>query len=171
MRRSWMQRSSWAPPMKSCCTRRPGGPRNRIRRLGSGWPPRWLPASGPSASEARAGGDGCGTGDRVVEDWALSETSVKRSVEDSLADEIGLEPGRGVHRLPGQACHVPAQLLVERSSGQVERLGPAGLTGLIDLPRPGRGALHDYASSSGLHVQATYAGPGSGVGADYAPCG
>ncbi len=73
--------------------------------------------------------------DRVVEDWALSETSLKRGVEDRLAEELELEPGEVVIDLPAKRAMFQLDLLIERRGGQVERLGPDGLPGLIDLPR------------------------------------
>ena len=101
---------------------------------------RWLPALRARRLPKRAlEVTAAELGDRVVEDWALSETSVKRSVEDSLADEIGLEPGEVFIDFPAKRAMFQLNLLVERSSGQVERLGPGGLTGLIDLPRLAEG--------------------------------
>ena len=78
-------------------------------------------------------------GDRVVEDWALSETPLKRGVEDDLAEEVGLEPGEVFIDFPAKRAMFQLSLLVERRSGQVERLGAGGLSGLIDLPRVAEG--------------------------------
>ena len=74
-----------------------------------------------------------------MEDWVLSETSLKRGVEDSLAAEVGLEPGEVFIDFPANRAMFQLDLLVERHTGQVERLGPNGLPGLIDLPRLAEG--------------------------------
>ena len=101
---------------------------------------RWLPALKARRLPKRAlEVTAAELGDRVVEDWALSETSLKRGVEDSLADEVGLEPGEVFIDFPAKRAMFELNLLVERSTGQVERLGPGGLTGLIDLPRLAEG--------------------------------
>lgn len=97
---------------------------------------RWLPALRARRLPKRAlEVTAAELGDRVVEDWAISETSLKRGVEDSLADEIGLEPGEVFIDFPAKRTMFQLDFLVERSSGQVERLGSGGLVGLIDLPR------------------------------------
>ena len=101
---------------------------------------RWLPALRARRLPKRAlEVTAAELGDRVVEDWALSETSLKRSVEDSLAEDVGLEPGEVFIDFPAKRGMFQLNLLIERRSGQVERLGPAGLTGLIDLPRLAEG--------------------------------
>jgi hypothetical protein len=69
----------------------------------------------------------------------LSETPLKRRVEDDLAEEVGLEPGEVFIDFPAKRSMFQLSLLVERRSGQVERLGPGGLPGLIDLPRVAEG--------------------------------
>jgi HD superfamily phosphohydrolase len=97
---------------------------------------RWLPALRARRLPKRAlEVTAAELGDRVVEDWVISETSMKRGVEDSLADEVGLEPGEVFIDFPAKRAMFQLDLLVERSAGQVERLGPGGLVGLIDLPR------------------------------------
>ncbi len=97
---------------------------------------RWLPALRARRLPKRAlEVTAAELGDRVVEDWAISETSLKRGVEDSLADEIGLEPGEVFIDFPAKRSMFQLDFLVERSSGQVERLGSGGLVGLLDLPR------------------------------------
>jgi HD superfamily phosphohydrolase len=97
---------------------------------------RWLPALRARRLPKRAlEVTAAELGDRVVEDWAISETPMKRGVEDGLAEEIGLEPGEVFIDFPAKRAMFQLDLLVERSAGQVERLGPGGLVGLIDLPR------------------------------------
>ena len=101
---------------------------------------RWLPALRARRLPKRAlEVTAAELGDRVVEDWALSETSLKRGVEDSLADEVGLEPGEVFIDFPAKRAMFQLNLLVERRTGQVQRLGPSGLPGLIDLPRLAEG--------------------------------
>jgi hypothetical protein len=84
-----------------------------------------------------------------VEDWVVSETSLKRGVEDSLAREVGLEPGEVFIDFPAKRSMFQLDLLVERSTGQVQRLGPDGLPGLIDLPRLAEGL---YATTRVLRI-------------------
>ena len=101
---------------------------------------RWLPALRARRLPKRAlEVTAAELGDRVVEDWVLSETSLKRGVEDSLADEVGLEPGEVFIDFPAKRAMFQLDLLVERRTGQVQRLGPSGLPGLIDLPRLAEG--------------------------------
>jgi HD superfamily phosphohydrolase len=111
---------------------------------------RWLPALRARRLPKRAlEVTAAEMGDRVVEDWVLSETSMKRAVEDSLADEVGLEPGEVFIDFPAKRAMFQLDLLVERVSGQVERLGPGGLPGLLDLPRLAEGL---YATTRVLRV-------------------
>ena len=111
---------------------------------------RWLPALRARRLPKRAlEMTAAELGDRVVEDWALSETSLKRGVEDSLANEVGLEPGEVFIDFPAKRAMFQLNLLVERRTGQVERLGSGGLTGLIDLPRLAEGL---YATTRVLRV-------------------
>ncbi|GMR12505.1 MAG: HD domain-containing protein [Gemmatimonadota bacterium] len=74
-------------------------------------------------------------GGRVVEDWAVTDTPFKRRVEDGLAEELGLEPGEVFIDFPAKQAMFQLDLLLERRDGEVERLGPGGLPGVIDLPR------------------------------------
>jgi len=111
---------------------------------------RWLPALRARKLPKRAlEVTAAELGDRVVEDWAVSETSLKRGVEDSLANEVGLEPGEVFIDFPAKRAMFQLNLLVERRAGQVERLGSGGLTGLIDLPRLAEGL---YATTRVLRV-------------------
>ncbi len=76
--------------------------------------------------------------DRQVEDWAVGDSPWKRAVEDELAAELDLEPGEVVIDFPAKREMFQLDILVERRSGAVERLGPEGLPGLVDLPRVAR---------------------------------
>ncbi len=67
-------------------------------------------------------------------DWLLKESSRRREFEDALAGELGLEPGEVFIDFPTKDAMFQLNLLVERQSGQVERLGGAGLEGLINIP-------------------------------------
>ena len=75
---------------------------------------------------------------RQVEDWAVGDSPWKRVVEDELAAELDLEPGEVVIDFPAKREMFQLDILVERRSGAVERLGPEGLPGLVDLPRVAR---------------------------------
>lgn len=86
---------------------------------------------------------------RQVEDWAVGDSPWKRAVEDELAAELDLEPGEVVIDFPAKREMFQLDILVERRSGAVERLGPEGLPGLVDLPRVARDL---YASSRVLRV-------------------
>jgi HD superfamily phosphohydrolase len=97
---------------------------------------RWLPALRARRLPKRAlEVTAADLGNRVVEDWVHSETPMKRGVEDSLAQELGLEPGEVVIDFPAKKTMFQLNLLIKRRGGQVERLGSGGLPGLIDLPR------------------------------------
>ncbi len=97
---------------------------------------RWLPALRARKLPKRAlEVTAAELGDRVVEDWVISDTAMKRAVEDQLAEEVGLEPGEVVIDFPAKRAMFQLDLLIERRTGQVQRLGLGGLPGLIDLPR------------------------------------
>lgn len=72
---------------------------------------------------------------RRVEDWAVGDSPWKRAVEDELASELGLEPGEVMIDFPAKRAMFQLDLLVERRGGVVERMGPEGVPGLLDLPR------------------------------------
>jgi len=72
---------------------------------------------------------------RRVEDWAVGDSPWKRAVEDELALELGLQSGEVMIDFPSKRAMFQLDLLIERRSGAVERLGPAGLPGLLDLPK------------------------------------
>lgn len=72
---------------------------------------------------------------RRVEDWAVGDSPWKRAVEDELAAELGLKPGEVMIDFPAKRAMFQLDLLVERRGGEVERMGPGGVPGLLDLPR------------------------------------
>ena len=97
---------------------------------------RWLPALRTRKLPKRAlEVTAAELGERVVENWAVSETAMKREVEDQLAEEVGLEPGEVMIDFPAKRSMFQLDILIERRTGEVQRLGMGGLPGLIDLPR------------------------------------
>jgi uncharacterized protein len=72
---------------------------------------------------------------RELEKWVLSETSMKRGVEDQLAGELGLQRGEVFIDVPAKDHMFELNILMKRRSGHVQRLGEGGLAGVIDLPR------------------------------------
>ncbi len=97
---------------------------------------RWLPALRRRRLPKRAleltAADLAG---RQVEDWAVGDSPWKRAVEDDLAADLGLEPGEVLIDFPAKPAMFQLDLLVERRSGEVQRLDMEGLEGLLDLPR------------------------------------
>lgn len=79
---------------------------------------------------------------RRVEDWAVRDSPWKRAVEDELAEELGLEPGEVMIDFPAKRAMFQLDLLVERRDGSVERMGPDGVPGLLDLPRVAQDLYH-----------------------------
>jgi HD superfamily phosphohydrolase len=73
--------------------------------------------------------------DAGVGEWLERESALKRAVEDRIAEELGLPHGAAFLDYPEKPAMFGLDLLVQRRGGVVLRLGPAGRTGLIDLPR------------------------------------
>ena len=67
--------------------------------------------------------------------WLVNESPERRRFEDELALELELEPGEVFIDFPAKRAMFQLNLLLERSGGRVERVGPEGLPGVIDLPR------------------------------------
>jgi HD superfamily phosphohydrolase len=67
--------------------------------------------------------------------WLGTDSARRRRLEDSLAAELDLEPGEVVVDYPAKAAMFQLNLLLERRNGEVARVGPEGLPGVIDLPR------------------------------------
>jgi uncharacterized protein len=103
---------------------------------------RWIPAlrrrSLPKRALELTAADLAG---RQIEAWATQESAWKRAIEDELASEIGLEPGEVVIDFPWKREMFQLDVLVERHSGRIERLGREGKPGLLDLPKVS-GELH-----------------------------
>jgi uncharacterized protein len=68
-------------------------------------------------------------------DWTSRASEQRRTLEDRIARELGLDPGEVMLDYPAKRRMLDLDLLVERRGGRVERLGQEGLRGLIDLPR------------------------------------
>ena len=79
----------------------------------------------------------------------LSVSAWERGGEDCLAGGVGVEAGEVFISFPAKRAMFQLDLLVGRRTGQVERLGPGGLPGLIDLPRLAEGL---YATTRVLRV-------------------
>jgi len=69
-----------------------------------------------------------------ADDWLSGGSALKRSAEDRIAAELGLEPGDVYLDFPAKPGMFSLDLLVVRRDGGVLRLGPAGRAGLIGLP-------------------------------------
>jgi HD superfamily phosphohydrolase len=67
--------------------------------------------------------------------WLGTEFPRRRVVEDRIALSLGLEPGEAVVDYPAKAAMFQLNILLEKRSGEVARVGPGGLPGVIDLPR------------------------------------
>ena len=74
-------------------------------------------------------------GDHDIADWLGSDGETKHLVEDAIAREIGMPAGSVFLDYPEKKAMFALDLLVQRRSGEVLRLGPEGQAGLIGLPR------------------------------------
>jgi len=72
---------------------------------------------------------------RRVEGWAAGDSPWKRAVEDELAERLELERGEVMIDFPAKRAMFQLDLLMARRDGRVERVGPDGLPGVLDLPR------------------------------------
>ena len=68
-------------------------------------------------------------------EWLETDSPLKRRVEDALATELDLPCGAVYLDYPEKRAMFGLDLLVERRGGEVLRLGPAGRSGMIGLPR------------------------------------
>ena len=68
-------------------------------------------------------------------DWLELDTSLRRQVDERLAEELGLAPGQAFLDYPEKSAMFDLNLLVVRRGGRVLRLGPQGHAGMIGLPR------------------------------------
>jgi HD superfamily phosphohydrolase len=67
--------------------------------------------------------------------WMGSDSQGRRRLEDALARDLNLEPGEVVVDYPAKQAMFQLNLLLERRTGEVVRIGKEGLPGVIDLPR------------------------------------
>ena len=67
--------------------------------------------------------------------WLETDPPLKRTVEDRIAEELGLEGGNVFLDYPEKSAMFGLDLLLVRRTGEVLRLGPKGRVGLIGLPR------------------------------------
>ena len=67
--------------------------------------------------------------------WIWTDSPRRRTLENRLAKDLDLEPGEVVVDYPAKAAMFQLNLLLERRNGEVARVGPEGLPGVIDLPR------------------------------------
>jgi hypothetical protein len=70
-----------------------------------------------------------------LSEWLASDNPLKRRVEDAIAAELGLEDGAAFLDYPAKERMFGLDLLVGMRDGRVIRVGAAGRTGLIGLPR------------------------------------
>jgi hypothetical protein len=70
-----------------------------------------------------------------VAEWLTADGETKRSVEAALARELGLGDGAVYLDYPEKKAMFALDILVQRRTGEVLRLGPRGESGLIGLPR------------------------------------
>jgi hypothetical protein len=74
--------------------------------------------------------------------WLRSDGSLKRRVEDRIADELSLAAGTVFLDYPTKPGMFQLDLLVRRRTGEVLRLGPGGRAGMIGLPRVADALYH-----------------------------
>ena len=67
--------------------------------------------------------------------WLETDSALKRRVEDRIAEELGLSAASAYLDYPEKPAMFGLNLLLQRRSGEVIRLGPSGYEGLIGLPR------------------------------------
>lgn len=79
---------------------------------------------------------------REVAPWFHQRPELRAAVEDHLARELGIEPGSLFIDYPSKAGLLELDILMVGRDGLVQRLTPAGRTGLIELPRLGRDLYH-----------------------------
>jgi hypothetical protein len=70
-----------------------------------------------------------------IPSWLVTNSPRRRELEDQLARDLDLEPGEVVVDYPAKAAMFQLNLLLEKRNGEVARVGPQGLPGVIDLPR------------------------------------
>ena len=111
---------------------RGGSVADRIRR-------RWLPALRARRLPKRAAElTAADLADRDLPPWIEAPGPERRVLEDEIAAGLSLRPGEVVIDFPYKPAMFQLDLLVRRRNGRAERLGKAGIPGVIDLPRVAR---------------------------------
>jgi uncharacterized protein len=67
--------------------------------------------------------------------WLETDSALRRRVEMRLAEELGAPAGGVYLDFPEKPAMFGLDLLLQRRSGEVMRLGPGGRSGIIGLPR------------------------------------
>jgi HD superfamily phosphohydrolase len=71
----------------------------------------------------------------AAHDWIDFDATLTRAAEDGIARELGLDTGEVFLDFPEKSAMFGLDLLIERRTGEVLRLGPGGRAGLIGLPQ------------------------------------
>jgi uncharacterized protein len=105
--------------------------RDAVRRIGERWIPalrnRRLPKRALELTAPELEGI-------TIPSWVSEASPSRRIFEDELATDLGLAPGEVMVDFPVKRRMLGLDLLVRRRGGGVERMGEAGVPGLIDLP-------------------------------------
>ena len=101
-----------------------------VRRIGESWIPGFLNRRLPKRACELTAPELEGF---TLPDWISVECAERRACEDTLASELGLRSGEVMLDYPSKDRMLDLDLLVLRRGGAVERLGSAGLPGVIDL--------------------------------------
>ena len=97
---------------------------------------RWLPALRNRRLPKRALElTAADLGERRLPEWLAADSGRKKRLEEALAGELDLELGEVIVDYPVKTAMFQLDLLIRRRTGEVERLGTGGLSGVIDLPR------------------------------------
>ncbi|MFP3948437.1 MAG: HD domain-containing protein [Gemmatimonadota bacterium] len=97
---------------------------------------RWLPALRNRRLPKRALElTAADLGEYPLPEWLAADSERKQRLEETLAREVGLEPGEVIVDYPAKTAMFQLDLLIRRRTGEVQRLGTGGLSGVIDLPR------------------------------------
>jgi len=106
-------------------------PRDSVRRLAEVWIPALRNRKLPKRALELMAGDLDGI---VIPAWVSEDTPERRRLEERLAQELGLAAGEVFVDFPVKRQMMGLDLLIRRRGGVVERLGEAGVPGLMDLP-------------------------------------
>ena len=126
----------WDRPTRSFSTRSVEGRRGWIRAGRSDSEPAGFRLSGVAESRRGRSNSRLRTSLRSpFPPGSGTDSPRRRTLEDRLAKDLDLEPGEVVVDYPAKAAMFQLNLLLERRNGEVARVGPEGLPGVIDLPR------------------------------------